>query len=226
MLDSGKTVTREIALVGCELAPTRYNTTSFTEQILGKVVSKRGPYDLFTGSRAKPLQTGHLAVIPASTTLGPGSYNLKSFTDEWKNEQKYKRGKFSKLDVDAVTAYCKTAGERINCCTLSQCPRDSKEPGPGNYSPKVYSINVSNAKENSPAFGSSANRYRIQRQSTNVGAGRYNTAGSCTAKKTNGAKWVFKSDTGRFMNDSRQRYLKERIRMKDKAPKDRTFLTN
>ena len=95
--DSGKSIKRELQLVGCDLAPTRYNKKTFTEQILNKVVSKRGPYDLFTGSRAKPLMTGHLSVISASSILGPGSYELPSFTDEWGNKEKKKHGEFSKF---------------------------------------------------------------------------------------------------------------------------------
>ena len=98
--DSGKSIKRELQLVGCDLAPTRYNKKTFTEQILNKVVSKRGPYDLFTGSRAKPLMTGHLSVISASSILGPGSYELPSFTDEWGNKEKKKHGEFSKLQIE------------------------------------------------------------------------------------------------------------------------------
>lgn len=208
---------RELPTVGCELAPTRYNKTTFTEQILNKVVSKRGPYDLFTGSRSKASTTGHLALNPASATLGPGSYNIPSFIDEWQSEQKTKHGIFSKLHMEGATS--KTTGERIYCKTLSQCPRPANEPGPGQYSPRVYSINVSERKENAPAFATSANRYRIEKQANNVGAGRYNDIG-WSDDKTNGAKWVFKSSTNRFAEHSRQVYLRERIRPKDITPKE------
>ena len=77
---------------------------------------------------------------PASAILAPGSYNLPSFTDEWTTEHKAKHGVFTKphKEGDARSA----AGERINCCTLAQCPRSDREPGPGQYSPKVFSINV------------------------------------------------------------------------------------
>jgi len=225
MLDSGKSIKRELQLVGCDLAPTRYNKTTFTEQILNKVVSKRGPYDLFTGSRAKPVMTGHLAVIPASAILAPGSYNLPSFTDEWTTDHKAKHGVFTKphKEGDARLA----AGERINCSTLAQCPRSDREPGPGQYSPKVFSINVTDKNDNAPAFGTSANRYRVERQPNAIGAGRYNICktGSCTSRKTNGAKWVFKSSTKRFVEHGRQVYLKERIREKDVQPKNRILLT-
>lgn len=228
MLDSGKTVSREVPLVGCELAPTRYNKTTFTEEILNKVVSRRGPYDLFTGSRSKPIITGHLAVIPASSTLGPGSQEIPSFCDEWNTEHKQSVGKFSKLHVEATHAHSKTAGERIYCCTLSQCPRQTKEPAPGTYSPKVFSINVIDPTSGAPAFGTSASRYRQEIQSVNVGAGRYNitTTGSCTSKKTNPSKSVFKSTTQRFESDDRKMYLKERIRTKDMMQRDKIPLTN
>ena len=228
MLDSGKTVSREVALVGCDLAPTRYNKTTFTEEILNKVVSRRGPYDLFTGSRSKPIITGHLAVIPASTTLGPGSQEIPSFCDEWDTEHKKNVGKFSKLHIETTHAHSNTAGERIYCTTLSQCPRQESQPAPGTYSPKVFSINVKDSAPSAPAFGTSASRYRQEIKSVNVGAGRYNimTTGSCTSKKTNHSKSVFKSTTERFANDPRQKYLKERIRTKDLTPKLRIPLTN
>jgi hypothetical protein len=218
MLDSGKTVSREVPLVGCELAPTRYNKKTFTEEILNKVVSRRGPYDLFTGSRSAPVITGHLAVLPASLSLGPGSYDLPSFTDNFMTEHKINLGKFSKLHIESnANAHSKTAGERIHCCTLSQCPRQPKEPAPGSYTPKVHAINIKSPNENSPPFDTSANRYRQERKPNNVGAGRYNICShmSCVSRKTNPSKHVFKSTSKRFENLNRQKYLKERIRTKE-----------
>jgi len=227
MLDSGSTLKREIPSVGCELSPTRYKKKTFTQHILNKVVSKRGPYDLFTGSRSKPIVTGHLSVNPASLTLGPGSYNLPSFVDEWDKRQKKKHGAFSKLHVD-VDRTSQTAGERIYQSTLSQCPRPASEPGPGQYSPRVFSINVSDKKPNAPAFGSSANRYREEKPPNNVGAGRYDMSKyySCSSKKTNGSKWVFNSSTKRFVGHERQIYLTERIQPKGIQPSQRTRLTD
>merc|ERR1712036_38976 len=111
MLDSGKSIKRELQLVGCDLAPTRYTKKTFTEQILNKVVSKRGPYDLFTGNRAKPVKTGHLSVIPASAILGPGSYTIPSFTDDYTSEWKSKQGKFSKLHSECDDIRAAAAGE-------------------------------------------------------------------------------------------------------------------
>lgn len=219
MLDSGGLNDRSIGRVGCELPPTQYNKKTFIDLICNKVVSKRGPYDLFSGSRSKGVSTGHYAVNPASTTLGPGSYNIDSFVQNWNSEHKRKHGIFSKMHVEISGLNC-TAGERIYCKTLSQCPRAKEEPGPGQYSPRVYSINVAKNKPNAPAFGTSANRYRMERTSNNVGAGRYNIAGNAV-KKTNGTKCVFKSSTDRFVEHERQIFLKERIRAKDIAPEKR-----
>ena len=46
---------------GSHLGPGNYNFTSFTDEIIGKVTSLRGPYDLFSVDRNKPMKTGHLA---------------------------------------------------------------------------------------------------------------------------------------------------------------------
>lgn len=219
MLDSGKSIKRELQLVGCDLAPTRYNKTTFTEQILNKVVSKRGPYDLFTGSRAKPLMTGHLAVIPASQVLGPGSYNLPTFTDDWQSQKKEKHGLFSTLHQEGHVR-SQTAGERINCCTLAQCPRQEKEPGPGQYSPKVFSVNLTPQNTSAPAFGHSGSRYKKEKAVNVIGAGRYNIQKSNSTSNSK-SSWNFKSSAQRFAGHERQVYLKERIRPKDVSVNDR-----
>jgi hypothetical protein len=238
MLDSGKSIKRELQLVGCDLAPTRYNKTTFTEQILNKVVSKRGPYDLFTGSRAKPVMTGHLSVISASQILGPGSYELPSFTDDWQQREKKKHGDFSKLHQEGHVR-SQTAGERINCAILAQCPRVIKEPGPGQYSPKVFSVNVIPENKSAPAFGLSGSRYMKEKVINVIGAGRYNISSDrklCSNdnkgkgkedKNSIGSKptWNFKSSALRFQGQSRQGYLKERIRAKDVSVVDRILLT-
>ena len=35
---------------------------SFTDELEARVVSKRGPYDLFTGERNKPISVGYFAL--------------------------------------------------------------------------------------------------------------------------------------------------------------------
>ena len=46
---------------GSHLGPGIYNFKSFTDDMEKRVVSLRGPYDLFSGDRNTPLKTGHLA---------------------------------------------------------------------------------------------------------------------------------------------------------------------
>ena len=53
---------------GSDLGPGRYSFDSFTDQMSKKVTSLRGPYDLFTGDRNKPIRTGHFAA-PVSLCL-------------------------------------------------------------------------------------------------------------------------------------------------------------
>ncbi len=54
MLDAGSTNLRHRPTTGSDLAPGRYKQVSPIQQLLQKSVSKRGPYDTFTGERYKP----------------------------------------------------------------------------------------------------------------------------------------------------------------------------
>ena len=51
---------------GSNLGPGNYNFTSFTDDVIKKVTSLRGPYDVFSEDRNKPMKTGHFAV-PVNT---------------------------------------------------------------------------------------------------------------------------------------------------------------
>lgn len=46
---------------GSALCPGQYDTKSFTDELAERVISKRGPYDLFTGDRNKPITVGYFA---------------------------------------------------------------------------------------------------------------------------------------------------------------------
>ena len=46
---------------------------SFTDEMEARVVSKRGPYDLFTGERNKPISVGYFA-LPVSFLKGDLQY--------------------------------------------------------------------------------------------------------------------------------------------------------
>ena len=71
LLDSGCSAARSLPMVGSQLGPGSYNFDSSTEQMSKKVTSLRGPYDLFSADRNKPMKTGHFAA-PPHTNLGPG----------------------------------------------------------------------------------------------------------------------------------------------------------
>lgn len=53
---------------GSELGPGTYNFKSFTQETVEKVTSLRGPYDLFSGDRNKPINDGYLAA-PVSVVM-------------------------------------------------------------------------------------------------------------------------------------------------------------
>ncbi len=50
--------------------------------------------------------------------LGPGQYELSSFTDKWQDEHNVFKGKLGKIDQ-----YPSRPAERMHCSTLSQWPR-------------------------------------------------------------------------------------------------------
>jgi len=220
MLDSGKSDKRSLPEVGCHLCPGQYSSKSFTDELSERVVSKRGPYDLFTGDRNQPLSVGHLAV-PIRNNLGPGQYELDSFLDKWKGEHKRHQGKFLKDErlPDKPT-------DRIYCCALSQCPRDPNDPGPGHYDGKEVGKPEPARR---PGFGSSAERMdkharRFFLGSMNpVGPGRYNINVFDKAQHRDGNISSFKSRTQKF-DLTRDKFMMERIRPKDVRPEDNIFM--
>ncbi|XP_077132728.1 ciliary microtubule-associated protein 2 isoform X2 [Ranitomeya variabilis] len=112
---------------GCELGPGTYNIKSSTDETFNHIVGKRGPYDLFTGSRSGPILYGHFAT-PKNYKSEPGQYKVKSFTEELENEQKKKHGKFGK-----ISQYPKVPTERIFCSTLTHWSRPINTVGVGRY---------------------------------------------------------------------------------------------
>ncbi|KAI8510277.1 ciliary microtubule-associated protein 2-like [Branchiostoma floridae x Branchiostoma belcheri] len=221
LLSSGAPSSRTLPIVGTDLAPGRYERKSFTEELSDRMVSKRGPYDLFTGERNKPITVGHFAV-PKTANLGPGEYELKSFLMKWSDEHNTHKGKFSKL-----AQHPKIPGDRIYCHTLSQCPRPEGTPGPGTHSPKE--IPTASA-HHLPPFKSSAERFDKRANkfflgSTNpVGPGRYEVRRWERAQHVNANSSVFNSKTSRQQSLSRKKFMNERIRMKDVRVQDRVFI--
>ena len=220
MLDAGASGKRQLPEVGSDLCPGQYNCKSFTEQLADRVISKRGPYDLFTGDRNKPITVGHLAA-PNKGHLGPGEYEIKSFLDDLNSEHKKRSGKFSK-----VHRFPEMPSHRIHCKTLSQWPRKRDEPGPGHYD--IQKLGKPEPAQR-PPFGSSAERNDKKAtqfflgSNNAVGPGRYNILDWHKKQHKNGNQSAFNSNTKRW-DRARDKYLKERIRSKDVVVENRKFL--
>ncbi|XP_056388120.1 lymphocyte expansion molecule isoform X4 [Hyla sarda] len=74
IMDSETSKCRSATSVGSDLGPGTYNMKGSTDETLKHVVGKRGPYDLFTGSRSGPIPYGYFAT---PNSPGPGSYETK-----------------------------------------------------------------------------------------------------------------------------------------------------
>ncbi|XP_055497563.1 lymphocyte expansion molecule-like isoform X2 [Leucoraja erinacea] len=74
MMDSNSTKSRSLEAMGCELSPNTYKIESGLDKLLRQVVSKRGPYDLFTGERGERIKSGHRA------TGDYGFYDVKQLS--------------------------------------------------------------------------------------------------------------------------------------------------
>ncbi|XP_075396004.1 ciliary microtubule-associated protein 2 [Tenrec ecaudatus] len=167
---------------GSGLAPGTYFLKSGIETYLAHKVSARGPYDTFSGDRAKPPPYGHYSVQKKKPRE---LAHFKSFVEDLNSHHNKKRGVFSKLPRNP-----KMPSERIYWSTLSQCPRTLATSGPGTW----VQQEAEQKHVNRPPFLMSSKRmgtksYQILMGSWNpVGVGRYlNT-------------WLFET------KDRRQRY--------------------
>ncbi|KAK7495048.1 hypothetical protein BaRGS_00013688 [Batillaria attramentaria] len=220
MLNSGWI--RRMPTVGSHLGPGTYNFKCFSDELIAKTTSLRGPYDVFSGDRNKPISDGHFAA-PRLANLGPGQYEINSFLDDLNGEHKLRKGKFG-----TVAQYPTPPSERIYNSTLSQYPHFATDPGPGQYEPQELT-KPTNADP--PGFLSSAERVdrRAQRFFTGnfnpVGAGRYDVQKYEEAQHRNGHQSVFKSKSGKGKLEH-VKFLRERIRGKDIPPAERNYLVN
>ncbi|KAG9483027.1 hypothetical protein GDO78_009128 [Eleutherodactylus coqui] len=184
------------ASVGCDLGPGTYNIKSPTDETLKHFVGKRGPYDLFTGSRSEPIPYGYFAT-PNNYQSEPGQYKVNSFIEELENEQKKKHGKFG-----VIPQYLRVPAEMISL-------------GPGSYETKPLFTSV---RRSAAPFLTSAKRFdmkscRILFGSSNpVGVGRYNIDKPARGKTATCFRTSFLSKTGRYLsNFERDKVLQERV---------------
>jgi len=211
---------RNLPSVGSQLGPGTYRHKTCTDELINKVTSLRGPYELYSGDRNKPITEGYLAA-PKLADLGPGQYEINSFVDELKGHHKAGHGKFGKL-----AQYPEVPTDRIFLFSQTHYPKTKDSPGPGAYSAQALS---KPKHENSPGFLSSAKRDDKMSQKfftknfNPVGAGRYDVQKFEEAQDINGHSSVFKSKSGK-PNLQMTKFLQERIRAKDIDPADRVFI--
>ena len=224
MLDMASSSKRDLPTVGCHLGPGNYNFKSFTDELNEKRISTKGPYEVFSLDRNKPIKTGHYTKFGAST-LGPGQYELGSFTEDLSKSNNKKKGEFGKTQQHPEN------GERIYYSTLSQVPipNASSRPGPTSYNPKMdfpKPVNHGKAGFLSEAIRNDKRAMRFFTGNYNsVGAGRYEVHKFHEARHRNGNESVFKSVTGR-LEQFKESAFRERIREKDVKPEERSHLLN
>ncbi|KAJ7986547.1 hypothetical protein DPEC_G00340990 [Dallia pectoralis] len=205
------------------LSPCTYTLKSSTDVLLASGTSKRGAYDLFTGSRDKPI-AGFYAVPKSANPTSEQSCLLSPRLEEEPGCcQKTNRDMFGKM-----AQYPAVPTERIYHSTLSQCPRPATSPGPGWYEGVAWSRPTSHFP---PPFLCSASRTsrrteRLQNGNyTTVGPGRYNIAGKERSKTAHCQTSSFSSQTQRYLHSpERDKYIQERLRAVNVPVDRRSFL--
>ena len=222
LLDCGGATGRNMPSLGSRLGPGTYKVSGSIDELMQKKVGTRGPYDVFSADRGKPIKTGHLAQ-QTSYNLGPGQYSLKSSVDEMSiQDQKYK-GRFGR-----GAQYPDPPIDRILVSTLSLKPRASLEPGPGHYDAMDPSLKRQSFSVSAAPFLTSSERMdkvAIKFFTGNfnpVGAGRYDTQ-KFEKHDVHGCQSAFKSKTAR-PSGVRLRVLQERLKPQNLHPRDRMML--
>eukprot|EP00062_Callorhinchus_milii_P014467 gi/632963937/ref/XP_007898156.1/ PREDICTED: uncharacterized protein C1orf177 homolog [Callorhinchus milii] len=195
LMDSKGLKSRAPMIHGCDLGPGTYTIENSIDKLLTRVVSKRGPFDLFTGSRNSRIITGHRATRPMN--LSPGMYKIKSFTSDFLCQEKRRHGKFG---MQAQYPFPPT--DRIYYSTLSQWQRPKSYPG-------YYSTKLLSKPENRkpPPFLTSTTRgsYKSAKlynfNPNNVGVGRYDTAKYDKTRPVNSFRSCFLSKTQRYLSN-------------------------
>ncbi|XP_051866585.1 lymphocyte expansion molecule-like [Pristis pectinata] len=200
-MDSNSAKSRSLDAIGCDLAPNTYNLRSGLDQLLQRVVSKRGPYDLFTAERGDRIKTGHYVTDPLN--LSPGMYNIKSFTDDLQNAEKKNHGKFR-----TAKQYPFPPVERIYYSTanLFQQPAGNSDfydvkqlPKPENQNPPPFLSSTSQAGHIPVKI--------LTFNPNNVGVGRYDPT-KYDPRPVNTYKSCFKSKTQRSLDNlERNKYM-------------------
>uniref|UniRef100_A0A8C5RQF0 Lymphocyte expansion molecule n=1 Tax=Laticauda laticaudata TaxID=8630 RepID=A0A8C5RQF0_LATLA len=100
LMDSKAPKQFTIVHAGSGLGPGTYNIKNSVDEMLKRVVSIRGPYEIFTGNRSKPMVSGHFAGDVCRKTSELSGCNIKSFLDELETREKKKHGVFGTFSRD------------------------------------------------------------------------------------------------------------------------------
>uniref|UniRef100_A0A8B9P4C0 Lymphocyte expansion molecule n=1 Tax=Apteryx owenii TaxID=8824 RepID=A0A8B9P4C0_APTOW len=183
------------------LAPAAYNPPNSIEELLGRAVSIRGPYELLSGDRPEPAGWGQRW---KGAELSAGG--VKSFLEELASRDSKKKGRFRTVPREPGRP-----AERIFWATLSQRPRDALAAGPGSYDPKPIERSEYFSQ---PPFWSSAKRF--DRKScclfagteNPVGVGRYNITKHEKYPRKIRYQSLYQCETRRYLSDlERDAYL-------------------
>ncbi|XP_048207359.1 lymphocyte expansion molecule [Perognathus longimembris pacificus] len=190
---------------GSGLGPDTYTVKDGIKSFLEKTTSTRGPYDIFSGDRSKPLPYGHYSV-QKKKPMEPT--NFKSFLEDLNSGPHKKHGIFSKLP-----RYPKTPTERIYWTTISQCPRNPATSGPGFWLPRETTMK----HVNPPPFLLAAKRSKATMMVMGgwnpVAVGRYlNTTLMESKDRRQRYRSLYMTPAKRYpFNPVRDNILKERI---------------
>ncbi|XP_063056886.1 ciliary microtubule-associated protein 2-like [Engraulis encrasicolus] len=207
------------------LGPGIYDVKASIDELLSSQTGKRGPYDLFTGRRDKPICSGYLASPKKVNNLCPGEYTkeMPRFGEHLEKPEKRKHGVFSRLEQ-----YPEVNTDRIFLCTQTQCKKPATSPGPGWYevAPVSQSSNQSGSCATpAPPFLTAAKRVNksLVQQTRVCGPGDYNIMEK-GRRSVSSHKSVFVSETKRYP-DSQQRdkHLQERLQTSNVGVSRRAF---
>ncbi|XP_056132806.1 lymphocyte expansion molecule-like [Lampris incognitus] len=174
------------------LSPCAYNLRDSIDIMLNKRVSKRGPYDLFTGCWDKPMMSGHFATS-RHVSPNPGDYKIDSFVDMLNRRERKKHGVFGML-----AQYPSTPTERIYHSSLAQCLHPPNSPAP-----EVVAL-ARPVNHKPPPFLSSAPRQTKQQERQlignfrTIGPASYNVEVKDQKKYLRGPTSSFKTGTLRY----------------------------
>nr|XP_003220227.1 PREDICTED: lymphocyte expansion molecule [Anolis carolinensis] len=208
IMDSQTTKYFSFPSTGSGLGPGTYDTKSGIDEMLKRMVSKKGPYEIFTGDRSKPIKCGHYATDKKSIELSRSK--VRSFLEEMMTKEKRKHGVFGNL-----ARFPKYPSERIFWSTIGLGPIEKFTAGPGSYD--ILPIKRKEF-ENQPPFWIGAKRFdkkacRAFFGSANpVGVGRYNTIKHEKYPKKIRYRSLYMNETKRYLSNlERDKCLQERI---------------